>query len=216
MAEIHVQPKGPRLWPWFATLGVVAALLIIGRIWWNDDPLVVSSGDIDLYPASVEPIPATVVFPVEWASVRRYDEFTTRPSDFGDFHRAHAYTRNGFQYLAAAIQEVSGDSAPVGKVAAVRESAQALAQETTTDYAQMFAVTARQAAEALREVQQARYPELSSATAGVSDAAKAIEEDAGLLGQGDRIRAFFAEAAELLRQMGAAPSPGVSDTGGVR
>jgi hypothetical protein len=211
MPHIHIQPKQRRSWPW------LVGLVVVGLAIWG---LVEISGDDTTYESAgyVVPPRATTVVPPLGSVVRietqQFIDFANQPPRLGDLGAAHEYTRNGLRYLAAALEELA-DSTTVSPatIAALRQSADELDEENQVSHAHIVRVVFGQFADAVADLQRARFPALSNDVARIRSDARAIDEHTNLLDQGEKIKAFFADAAAVVQRMGAAAPGAATDSG---
>ena len=210
MMEIYEQRRRDSRWLWIGAAGVLLAV-ILWAITRADEANEYSAGDVAAPAATLGERPPVVLL----VATRRYLDFAKQAPDFGDINRAHEYTANGLRYLAGALQELSATPANRAKIAALKASADDLGEQHDVTHAEIVAVTFKQAADALAEVQRNRFPSLAAETAQVHDAAAAMDPKDPLLQQSQKIKTFFAAAATLLEHMGAAAPAATpaSDTG---
>lgn len=217
MEEIHVQRKERKLWPW--ALGIIAVLLLLFVIVDRDDREEFAAGDVasdPLVPDRVAPDAA----PLSWMESQRFIVYVrdTEPN-FGDMNAAHTYTRNGLRYLASALEEITRQdrgSAPnlAPRIAALREGAETLREGAAAPgHADVVATVFTQAANAIADVQRARFPDASDEAAAVREAANRVNAQRPLLEQRDAVKGFFDSAVSAVRAMGA-PEPQTSATTG--
>lgn len=220
MAELHVQEKRRSAWPWI--LGALFAVLLIWIVVERNDADEYATGDVVATP--VAPAPAIAPAPVSSVDVDRFVVFATDPTpDFGNMNAAHTYTRNGLRYLASALDEVARSAPVTGQniqpsIAALRQGAEALSEDAAgPEHAAALSRVINQAAEVMRELQRARFPESADEVSRVGDAARRISANEAILEQREAVREFFSRAATAVQSMGA-PAPGnqSTDTGGTR
>ena len=220
MAEIHVQRKERKLWPW--ALGVVAVLLLLFVIVDRGDREEFAMGDVatdSLVPDRAAPDAA----PLTWIETQRFIVYArdTQPN-FGDMNAAHSYTRNGLRYLAAALEEITRNSrgttpnvAP--RIAALREGAETLREGAAAPgHADVVATVFKQAANAIADVQRAGFPDASDEADAVREAANRVNAGRPLLEQRDAVKSFFDSAVVAVRAMGAPEPQASATTGGGR
>lgn len=211
MAEIHVQEKKRGTWLWI--LGIAAAALLIWVIVDRDDREEFAAGDVAPAPALAPPDNVVI-----WPETERFILFTRdQQPDFGDINAAHEYTRNGLRYLASSLEEITKQDGATEpnlrpRIASLREAAEAISERAAApEHAAAIAPVFRQAADAMSDLQRARFPEAGDEVEAVRDAAGRVTAEQPLQQQRDAVKAFFDRAVEAVRAMGA-PEPRGRDT----
>jgi hypothetical protein len=194
MAEIRVEKRKP-IWPWLVAALAVVILLIYF--------LAIQNGEEYLDTAvATENTPTLLEVKENNSTIQSFVSFIE--SDTNRMTLDHEFTNTALLRLTRSIEaaaEIAGYNirADLDKV---REYAENI---TVNPYVGTHADDIRRAADelssVLRNIQQAGYPELSSKTEDLHNAAASIDPDVLTLQQKDKVKAFFAEAAELLEEM---------------
>ena len=209
VAEIHVQRKERKLWPW--ALGIAALLLLLFVIVDRDDGAEYAAGEV-----------ASDVGPT-WIESQRFIGYArdSQPN-FGDMNAAHEYTRNGLRYLASALDEIRRQDRTTApniepRIAALREGAETLrAGAAAPGHADAVATVFNQAVSAITDLQRARFPGAGDEVEGMREAANRVSPERPLLEQRDAVKGFFDHAVSAVRAMGAPEPQTTARTGGSR
>ena len=190
MTEIKIEKKKP-VWPW-----IVLALCLLVAAWFffirNDNAEPVATADetalIDIHENNN--IVATYVAFID--------------ADTATMGLDHVFTNEAFTKLTDAVEAIAAEAGYDVK-ADIAEAKQ-LADEITKDpmvttHTDKIRSAADVLSTALQNIQQAKYPGLSTEAADVKSAASAINPETLTLDQRDAVKSFFRKAADLLNKM---------------
>ncbi len=190
MAEIKIEKKTP-VWPWILlVLGLlVAAWFLFFR---NDKDDLVETADKT----------ALIDLPENNNIVATYVTFIN--SDTNTMGLDHAFTSEALTKLTNAVDAKATEAGY--DVKAEIAKAKQLADEITADplvitHADKIRSAADVLSTALQNMQQAKYPALSTEGADIKSAASAIDPQKLTLDQRDAVKSFFKKAADLLSKM---------------
>jgi hypothetical protein len=190
MAEIKIEKKTP-VWPWILlVLGLlVAAWFLFFR---NDKDDLVETADKT----------ALIDLPENNNIVTTYVTFIN--SDTNTMGLDHAFTSEALTKLTNAVDAKATEAGY--DVKAEIAKAKQLADEITADplvitHADKIRSAADVLSTALQNMQQAKYPALSTEGADIKSAASAIDPQKLTLDQRDTVKSFFKKAADLLSKM---------------
>jgi hypothetical protein len=190
MTEIKIEKKTP-VWPWIL---LVLALLVVAWFFFlrNDKDDIVETADKT----------SLVDLPDNNNIVATYVTFIN--SDTNTMGLDHAFTSEAITKLTNATDAKATE---VGyDVKADISKAKQLADEITADplvttHADKIRSAADVLSTALQNMQQAKYPVLSTEGADIKSAAGAIDPKKLTLDQRDSVKSFFRKAADLLSKM---------------
>lgn len=214
MADIDVERKGPSIWPWIIGL-IVLALLI-----WLLVELFGGGRDADPLeqPVATAPVGEDTAFGERGAGalpaeVQRYlagcTEQTGAPE--GEMGREHEFTVECLRQLRDGIEAVVrrdqiGETDVSQRLERYGEAVRELeeSQPEATSHAQLTGRAARNGAEVLEAMGNARFSgeqRIQQAVSAASSAAGEVEAETALLEQREPVRTFFREAGQALRLM---------------
>ncbi|WP_143961381.1 hypothetical protein [Litoribacter populi] len=202
MAEIRVEKKSP-MWPW-----ILIALLVLGVIIYflffhdangaredpGDAPVVteMTGGDNDRRDGEA----------IENQTVVSYVSYVReRDAQMG---LDHEFTNEAFKRLVDATEAMADevDHDIDRDLDMAREHAQHITEDPfETTHANRIRMAADKLADALQNLQQAEFPNLSNQAQSVKQAASEIDPAELTLDQRDAVKSYFDEAADLLEQM---------------
>jgi len=193
MTEIKIEKKKP-IWPWI--LLVIALLAIAWYFFFRNDKI---------EPVETEETASksTLIDVHENNStVAAYVAFIN--SDTNKMTLDHSYTSEALSKLTAAVDAMATETGFDVKEDINR--AKQLADEIkrdpiSTNHGDKIRSAADVLSTSLQNMQQAKYPELSSEGADVKSAASAINPETLTLDQRDAVKSFFRKAADLLNKM---------------
>lgn len=125
-------------------------------------------------------------------------------ADTAKMSLSHAYTSTGLLKLTDAVQAMATEAGFEVKadLARARECAMTITEDRyQTSHADTIRKAADMLAQAMQNLQTAKYPGLSADAAEVKSAAAAINPDVLTLDQRDAVKTFFAKASGLLQKM---------------
>ncbi len=190
MTEIKIEKKKP-IWPW-----ILLVLGLLAAVWFfffrNDKEEAVETRDktalIDIHENN--------------STVAAYVTFID--SDTNKMSLDHSFTSEALTKLTAAVDAMATEAAYDVKVDIAK--AKQYAEEITKDplvttHADKIRSAADVLSTSLQNMQQAKFPELSTEAADVKTAAEAIKPEVLTLDQRDAVKSFFSKAANLLDKM---------------
>ncbi|HEX6058898.1 MAG TPA: hypothetical protein VFZ11_07740 [Gemmatimonadaceae bacterium] len=209
MAEVHIERKERRAWPWVLLVLVLLALLA----WWllsqrrADDDVVTETR-----PGAVVGTPAfsdaattastagTVDAFLQWVEDRQADPGMTLE---------HRHTAEGIRRLAAALGSVAerdtvGGAALRPQLDSLRGLADALMRDEQSTHHARFTHDAFTRAAAIMNDLQRRHPGAADAVSESRRAAQAVRAETPLLEQREDVRRFFERAADAVRGLAVA------------
>lgn len=190
MAEIKIEKK-KTVWPWVLLGILILALLIYFFGFRNEDNKEVTQTDPS----------AQVISPEEGGPVSEYIQYV---NSSGTMALNHEYTSEALLKLTNAVkskgeqvgQDVSGD------LDKVNEYADKITRDPfETTHANSIRKSADILADAMQNIQAAKYPNLSAQCMEVKNAANNIDPDVLTLDQKDAVKSFFEKSANLLEDM---------------
>ncbi len=193
MTEIKIEKKKP-IWPW-----ILGAVLLIGAgvaIWF------LLMGDDKNDPLTTKDETTWIDTKEDNNTVGAYITFIE--SDTNTMGLDHVYTHEALTKLTNAVEAMANevDYDVKADIAKAKEYADSITKDRLeTTHANKIKSAAKVLSNALLNIQQARYPSLSSEATGVKSAAAAINPDALTLDQRDAVKSFFSKAADLLHKM---------------
>lgn len=205
MAEIHIQEKKSKTWLW------VLALIAIALIAWylisqmNDSPELAAGGDTTAVATAAAPVvdDGGIAGGAAVASFLAYVDSGAAPAMGLD----HAYTSQGIQRLASAIDALASRDSLNGAALApqleqLRERAQQLqAEQQSTRHADLTRQAFTEASALLSAMQERSFPNLAEPVAAVRTAAEGVKAGVPLLEQKESVQQFFTRTAEAVRAM---------------
>lgn len=200
MAEIKIEKKQP-VWPWIFGLLVVAAVVYF--LFFNDATAVIDNDNT---------ANDTIVDRTEPQDNTDNDEnssdvaafVTFMQSDDGKMTLDHEYSHNALTQLIDATEEVAMKSDFDAK--ADFDKARQLADEITTNpeagnHADFIKQATSTISAVLQNLQAAKFPDLKAEADKAKMASDAIDVKELTLNQKEKIKGFFADAADLLEKM---------------
>lgn len=190
MTEIKIEKKKP-LWPWILlVLGLlVAAWFFFFR---NDKEETMETADnnalIDVHENN--------------STVAAYVTFIN--SDTNKMSLDHSFTSEALTKLTDAADAMATEAGYDVKVniAQAKQYAEEITKDPmSTTHADKIRSAADVLSTSLQNMQQAKYPGLSTEAADVKSAATAINPETLTLDQRDAVKSFFRKAADLLNRM---------------
>jgi hypothetical protein len=193
MAEIIVEKRKP-VWPWFLAAFVVVFFLIYFLAFQSDNNEV-TAGGVDT---------AVNLIEVKENNNTINSFVTFIRSDDNRMSLDHQFTNSALYRLIESVESIA--EIVEYDIQADLEKVREYADNITVDpFVDTHADDIRRAADVLttvlQNIQQAKYPELSSGTDNLKSAAESIDPDILTLDQRDKVKGFFAEAANLLDEM---------------
>ncbi len=190
MTEIKIEKKKP-FWPWILlVLGLLAAAWVFFIITDKTEPVETNNK-------------ATLIGIHENNNVvASYVTFIN--SDTSTMSLNHAYTSEALTKLTDAIDAMATEAGYDVKVDIAKAKQYALEitkDPMLTNHADKIRSAADVLSTSLQNMQQAKYPELSTEAADVKSAAAAINPDTLTLNQRKIVKSFFKKAADLLIKM---------------
>jgi len=193
MTEIKIEKKKP-VWPWILlALGLLVAAFAAWFFFIRND--------------NAEPL--ATADETALIDVRENNNIVAAYVTFVDADTAtmgldHVFTNEAFTKLIDAVEAIAAESGYDVK-ADIAEAKQ-LADEITKDpmvttHTDKIRSAADVLSTALQNIQQAKYPGLSTEAADVKSAASAINPETLTLDQRDAVKSFFRKAADLLNKM---------------
>ena len=205
MAEIHVERRHARVWPW--VLGALALLAVVWVFLAARD-----GGDELAYnrPQTGEQVGGSAgAVGTAGANVDRFTPPVESFASFvqGDFSSrvdaSHEPTAEGLRHLAAALNGVAGrdnlGSRIQGQVGVILEQAGQLDTPGATTHADLVRAAFIAAAEAMATLHEGRYQERSSQVSSLRQTAETLNPETPLLQQRDVVTRFFNEASTVLQ-----------------
>jgi hypothetical protein len=195
MADIQTAKTPQPIWPWI--VGVLALLLIVWIWAAPSENQVTGESEPTTDGSSSEPVETTEL-PSE--PVRVYQQFSGVIAGGGDIPEMgvdHAYTADGIRKLAAALESLAAENADAdtrAKLEQFRRDADRLQEDPkSTGHAKIA-----------REVFISAVDVMASIEAGppatdLRALAESIDPNQPLLGQRDKVRSFFRESAQVIR-----------------
>jgi hypothetical protein len=190
MTEIKIEKKKP-VWPWILLiLGLLAAAWFFFFRNDKDEPVETAENTTQIDTTENN------------STVAAYVTFIN--SDTNTMSLDHSFTSEALTKLTDAVNAKATEAGYDVKVDIAK--AKQLAGEITADpMSTIHADKIRSAADvlstSLQNMQQAKYPELSTEAADVKSAATAINPETLTLDQRDAVKSFFRNAADLLSKM---------------
>jgi hypothetical protein len=193
MAEIIVEKRKP-VWPWFLAAFVVVFFLIYFLAFQSDNNEV-TAGGVDT---------AVNLIEVKENNNTINSFVTFIRSDDNRMSLDHQFTNSALYRLIESVESIA--EIVEYDIQADLEKVREYADNITVDpFVDTHADDIRRAADVLttvlQNIQQAKYPELSSGTDNLKSAAESIDPDILTLDQRDKVKGFLAEAANLLDEM---------------
>ena len=214
MAEIDIKKKDAAAWPW-----IILGLIVLAVAAWyfflrpvplnppnevNGDSASVAT-DRQMSPGASDNTSGSLP-----AAVVAFNQFVeSQPSPSAG--PSHEYTADGIEKLADAIDGLSqkrvANGVNVSEVLSeLRARADTLRKDpSSTAHARKTREAFLLASGLMKQVQEANYPSLASATGQLNDAALAVKVDTPLLEQTAEVNQYFSQAASTLTMMSRAP-----------
>lgn len=192
MAEIKVERERV-IWPWIL-LGLAALALVLYFFVFRD------KGEPE--PAAADTSTERIDEKENNATVSAYVAFVQ--ADTGRMSLSHAYSNNALLKLIEATKSMAGETGfdVKGDLDKATEYANQITNDPLeTTHADNIKNAAVIIAGVLHNLQEAKYPTLSTDAADVKSAAAAINPQTLALDQRDAINGFFDKAAALLQKM---------------
>lgn len=170
----------------------------VDPVTWGDDSFM--DEDDNAYGADYSGAVGTdVTAPGNQQQFSRVDAFVsfTEETDASELNRKTTY--EGLVKLAAAIEELDNES----QADEIKEKAEQLKEDQMTDQqAIVIQETVSQAATAIENIQQDKFPDLENQVKQLKNAAQKIDSGDLASNQKEPIMNFFNEAAQILESMG--------------
>jgi len=200
MAEIKIEQKKQN-WPWII-VGLVVAAILVYFIAFRDN-------DNDTMEEVTE---TNYVSPVNESGLLDVNENNSTVAAFVSFVENdttrmsldHTYTNEALLKLMAAINAMADeiDYDIEADMARVEESAILIDNEPLeTSHANNIRNATDNTTTALRNMQQAKYPELTSEADELKSASASINPETLTLDQKDEVKNYFTKASDLLKKM---------------
>lgn len=194
MAEIKIEKKS-NIWPWVIGALVLLALLIYFLTRDDDRDDAYGAGDRDTTTQVVDNNYA------DGGAVADYENYLAENDTMG---MNHEYTSGAFRRLTNAVRakadQVNHDiSVDLNKVEEYNDRITSNPDETT--HANTIKEAAGLLANAMGNLQQAKFPDQNDLMKQVRDAANSIKTDVQTLNQRNEVKGFLNKSAELLKNM---------------
>lgn len=196
MAEIKIKKKAP-IWPW-----IVGALIVALIIY-----LLVSSNDTDdVDDRRVEEtqqvvVPDTMDTTDNTQRMNDIQEYNSYVAEQSSMDMSHEYSSNALKKLVTATR-AAADESDVDLNADLSEADKKADEMTnnpdSTKHSNMLKDAAQKITNALKTLQEDKYPDLKSQYQEVETAVSKIDVKKNLLDQKDAINGFFNRAGNLL------------------
>ncbi len=137
-----------------------------------------------------------------YAMVTAYSEYVTNDNDKMGID--HVYTYTALDKLIAAIREVADENDYDVKVdldMAMQKSDAIKKDPTSLKHANMIKDGFMVITKAMRNIQQAKYPNLSGEIDQLDKLANNVQDDEATLDQKDNIKSFFDKSSDILSKM---------------
>lgn len=190
MAEIKIEKKSP-MWPWILVVIIVIGLLIYFFVIKDDDKAnQVVAIDTE-----------QVMHEGQDDAVAEYVAFVSDPRSMG---LDHEFTKDAFIKLRKAI-EAKADEKDHDVSADLGQIDQHIDHITNDPYETTHANHIRKGSEvlanAMQNLQQAKFPNLSNEIQAVRQASNSIDPNSLTLDQRNAVKSFFDTSADLLQKM---------------
>lgn len=191
MAEIKIEKKPP-VWPWILAAIIILGLLTYFFVLKDDD-----DKEKDVAATDTE----QVMSDGQDGAVAEYVAFV---SDQGAMGLDHEFTKNAFIKLRKAI-EAKAEEEDYDVSADLGQIDEHINHITTDPYETTHANHIRKGSEvltnAMQNLQQAKFPDLTGEMQAVRQASNSIDPNALTLDQRNAVKSFFDTSADLLQKM---------------
>ena len=195
MAEIKIKKKAP-IWPWIVGAFIVGILIYL-LVFANDNDDVDDVKDDDTEQVIVtDTVPETPAY----AGINEVNDYNTYVND-QNMDVSHEYSSTALTKLIAATKAAAAELNV--DVNANLAKAETLAQELTKDpeslkHSNKIKEAGQSITQALKSIQEAKFPDLQSQYMEVETAVSNIKTDIATLEQKDAVKGFFNKASNLL------------------
>lgn len=202
MAEIKIEQKSTPIWPW-----LLLALLIIGGLAWyfladDDEVEIAETEQIIEEPVNEEAV--VMVGPAEMAAVSNFVAFVDESRNMPDMNLNHDYSHKAITLYANALQEMSMSRGESVKNMAndMKMKADKLQDEAEATYhADLIKQAAMTGNSIMAEIQKESYPDMAGAVDKLKASAEQIDLATLTLDQKKMVKAYFEQAADVMKKM---------------
>lgn len=195
MTEIKIEKKQP-IWPWILVALVILALVYFFFL--RDD------NTVDVIDDKVEMVNEEQTNKLSEAAISEINDYTSYIGNEANMGLDHEYSHGALDRLIDATEAVSNSLGI--DLRADMENARAKAGDITddpyeVDHADKIKDAANIVFQALKKIQNQKFPDLDESCAEVENAVSGITSDTQTLNQKDAVNDFFQQAGELLTNM---------------